>query len=190
MRNEYEYIIAKKEDAQYVLECMQKLSVELLGYNNVEREEKYIAGAIEDQDEIYIICKKNNEFVGFAGVATYHIENGKRADDTVGLITDILVRQEYRGSEVAYTLLMMSIKQLIEHKKDSAIMVVQSTNPHRFLHYAICDKLISREQYTLDSGVTLTDEILLIEDLDKVSKLSIMDIGKKAVLQRRKNKML
>ena len=188
MSDQFNYILAKKEDARYVLNCMKELSVELFGYDNVQREVKYIEYAIEDKDEIYVICEKDGEFVGFAGGATYHIEkNGKGANDNAGLITDILVKEEYRGSEVAYKLFMMIINSLIEYGKESALMVVQDTNPNRYLHYAISDEVISREVYTSENGKTYVDEILLIKDLKKIAKISMFEIGKKAALIKRKS---
>ena len=93
-----------------------------------------LATKLEEQaDEVGFFCESNNEVVGFCAICNYHVVNGERPDDDIGIISDIFVDKKYRNGDIAYKLLQYALDELIKANKSSAIIVVQEDNENRFL---------------------------------------------------------
>ena len=136
-------------------------------------------------DEYAFICEDKDTVVGYISVCTYHIVNGDRPNDDIGIIDAIYVKDNYRGTDVAYNLLQLGLNALINAGKNKSIVTVQQDNPNRFLHFALADKLIRTEEVTRADGRKTNSYDLLISDLQKLKNMSFLEIGRKAVKIRR-----
>lgn len=136
-------------------------------------------------DEFSFVCEKDGEFVGYISVCAYHVVNGERPDDDIGIIHEIYVNDEHRNGTTAYTLLQLGLKKLIECGKTRAICNVQEDNPYRYLHFAMADgNIIKTTECKRANGDTTTDYTLLI-DLKALQKMSFLDLAKKTAKFKR-----
>lgn len=134
----------------------------------------------ENADEFVFICEDNGGFIGYVEICSYHIIDGKRPNDDIGILHEIFVLDKYRNGTIAYTLLQMAIDKLIEKGKNRAICNVQEDNPNRFLHFAMANNNVIKEQEcTRKDGTKTTDYTLLI-DLHNLKNMSLMELAKKA----------
>ena len=79
-------------------------------------------------------------------------------------------------------ILKVVFNKLIKLGINSAHLQVQTYNKQRFLHYALSDKNIIKEEDVEWKGVIYKDQILLIENLQSVVNLSLKELIKKAHL--------
>lgn len=142
----------------------------------------------ENADEFAFVCEMDGKFVGYVDIATYHVENGKRPDDDIGILHDIYVDDNYRNGEIAYRLLQIASDKLIEYGKNKAICNVQEDNPNRFLHFAMADNNIINECECVRRNGSKTIDYTLLIDLHKLNKMTMLDLARKTAILRRKNK--
>lgn len=148
--------------------------------------DKELANRLENQmDEVCFLCELNDEVIGFCAICNYHVVNGERPDDDIGMISDIYVKDGFRSGEIAYNLLKLGIDELINAGKTSAIVVVQEDNPNRFLHFAIADKVLESEVIKRNNNTKTINYDLLISDLAKVKTMTARQLGAKAVKIKR-----
>lgn len=133
----------------------------------------------ENADEFAFVCELDGEFVGYIDIATYHVENGQRPEDDIGILHDIYVKDDYRNGDIAYSLLQMAVDKLLKCSKHKAICRVQADNPNRFLHFAMADNnIINESECTRRNGSKTIDYILLI-DLENLKSMTLLDLAKK-----------
>lgn len=137
-------------------------------------------------DEYAFICEDNGIVVGYISVCTYHIVNGDRPNDDIGIIDAIYVKDNYRGTDIAYNLLQLGLKALINAGKNKSIVTVQQDNPNRFLHFAMADTLLNKSKCKRKNGTVTISYDLLISDIKKVANMSSLELGKRAVKIRTK----
>lgn len=144
--------------------------------------DKELATRLDEQaDEICYFCELDNEIVGFCAICTYHIVDGERPDDDIGIISDIYVDERFRNGEIAYNLLQYALDELIKANKTSAIMIVQEDNPNRFLHFALADKILRTDIISRKNKTKTINYELLISDILKVKTLSSRDLARRAI---------
>jgi len=132
----------------------------------------------ENADEMAFVCELNGEFVGFIDVAFYHIVDGKRPDDDIGIIHDMYVEQSHRGL-ISFTLLKLAVNSLISKGKNYAICNVQEDNENRPLHFALANNnIIQESECTRKNGSKTRDYTLLI-DLHEIKDMTILQFAKK-----------
>ena len=56
--------------------------------------EKPLQPLENNADEFAFICEKDGEFIGYCDICTYHVVDGKRPNDNIGIIHDIFVKDE------------------------------------------------------------------------------------------------
>ena len=137
-------------------------------------------------DEYAFICEDKDTVVGYISVCTYHIVNGDRPNDDIGIIDAIYVKDNYRGTDIAYNLLQLGLKALINAGKNKSIVTVQQDNPNRFLHFALADSLLNKSKCKRKNGTVTISYDLLISDIKKVANMSSLEIGERAVKIRTK----
>lgn len=157
--------------------CVHMGAVELV---NSAYKDKPLPPLDENADEFVFICEDNGKFIGYVEVCSYHIVDGKRPDDDIGILHEIFVLDEYRNGTIAYTLLQMAINKLIEKGKNRAICNVQEDNPNRFLHFAMANNNVIREQECTRKDGTKTIDYTLLIDLQNLKNMSLMGLAKKA----------
>ena len=147
-----------------------------------QQNSEYALGLINKPDEISIVCEKENLLVGYIHVNTYNVQNGERTNDDVGIISDIFVKEEFRGnSEISFNLLKLGVEKLIECGKFRAICNVQEDNKYRFLHFAMADgNVIQKDKCKRNDGTETIDYTLLI-DLKKLQNTTKKELGFKAI---------
>ena len=144
--------------------------------------DKELATRLDEQaDEICYFCELNNEVIGFCAICTYHIVDGERPNDAIGIISDIYVDEQYRNGEIAYNLLQYALEELIKANKTSAIMIVQEDNPNRFLHFALADRVLSTDIISRKNKTKTINYELLISDILKIKSLSSRDLARRAI---------
>lgn len=134
----------------------------------------------ENADEFVFICEDNGKFIGYVEICSYHIVDGKRPEDDIGILHEIFVLDEHRNGTIAYTLLQMATDKLIEKGKNRAICNVQEDNPNRFLHFAMANNNIVKEQECTKKDGTKTTDYTLLIDLHNLKNMSLMGLAKKA----------
>ena len=139
----------------------------------------------ENADEFVYVCEAGDEFVGYVEVCSYHVVDGKRPDDDIGILHEIYVKDEYRGGEIAYRLLQMGIDKLLQKNKTRAICNVQEDNPNRHLHFAMAGKnVIDQKEIKRCNGKKTIDYTLLI-DLNNLKKKSMVQLARDSAKIRR-----
>ena len=139
----------------------------------------------ENADEFAFVCEDEGEFVGYIDIATYHVENGERAEDDIGMLHDIYVLDDYRNGDIAYNLLQIAVDKLLECGKNKAICNVQADNPNRFLHFAMADNNIIKESECKRRNGSKTIDYTLLIDLKKLKDMSLLDLAKKTAKIKR-----
>ncbi|MBR1987535.1 MAG: hypothetical protein IKA36_00700, partial [Clostridia bacterium] len=84
----------------------------------------------------------------------------------------IYVDKRYRNISLSYELISTLLKSLVKIGTKQAIMQVQTYNSQRFFHYALSDKNIIKSSTIEVKGKIYEDQILFIEDLEKVSTIT------------------
>lgn len=159
-------------------------ATKLLPYDD-EESLLYKKGLERMADEHCFVCEFDNEVIGYSFICTYHIVNGKRPNDSIGIISEIYVKDGYRSGDIAYNLLQLAIDTLLKAGKTSAMMSVQEDNPNRFLHFALADKLLNKEECKRKDGRITTSYDLLISDINKIKEMSSRQLAEKAIKIKR-----
>ena len=137
-------------------------------------------------DEVCYIAEENAETIGYVVYLNYWCENGARLGAEYGNINAILVKDGYKGTDVAFNLLKLALIDLANNGKTKITMTVQQDNPNRFLHFAMADTLLNKSKCKRKNGTITISYDLLISDIKKVLNMSSLEIGKRAVKIRRK----
>lgn len=137
-------------------------------------------------DEVCYIAEDGGKVIGFVMYLNYWLKDKERLGPEYGNINEILVKDGYKGTDVAYTLLKMALNDLINAGKTKITMTVQQDNPNRFLHFALADKLLDMQTCKRKNGSVTVSYDLLISDATKIKELSFLEIGKRAAKIRRK----
>ena len=176
-----------EEDIQAYVRFHKKLS-EHLKSSTEPLTEQQIAWQIvryKDGDEATFFCMLNGEVVGFINVCNYHVVDGKRPDDDIGLISDIFVDQNAQASDgghVAFKLLQLGVDELLSNGKNRAIMVVQDDNKNKHLHFSLADKVLKTSEVERRDGRKTTQYMVLISDLTKIKDMSFRELMKRSSL--------
>lgn len=130
-----------------------------------QQNSEYALGLIKKPDEICIVCEEGKQAIGYIYVNTYNVKDGERTNDDVGIISDIFVKEEFRGnSEIALNLLKRGVQKLIDCGKFRAICNVQEDNRYRYLHFAMADgNVIHKDQCKRKDGSETIDYTLMID---------------------------
>ena len=150
-----------------------------------QQQSEYALGLQNKPDEICMVCEVENEIIGYVYVNTYNVVNGERTKDDIGIISDIFVIEKYRNSSVAFELLQMGVKTLIEYGKFKAICNVQEDNKQRFLHFAMADGNVIETSTCKRKDGTQTIDYTLLIDLKKLQNTTKKELGFKAAKLRR-----
>ena len=192
MVKQYTYRLAEstKEDFMKIQELDYKLTLSLNPQAKIPTEKelkkrfKYFKNLHNKIDEFFILCEIDGEAIGYCQIGTYAILNDKRHND-VGNIIAIYVDKGHRSIVLSFTLFQKALTLLQEHGINQAIMNVQTHNEFRFLHYAICDEVISSEKYTRKDGTNSCNKLLAINDISALMTKSWRDIAREATTHRK-----
>jgi len=168
--------LATNQDAQIVKDLTNKM----YGIEYEVRGNCKIADAINNKTEIYVLAYSENKCIGFSGAS---LNNDYYADiitPDIAVIDYIYVDENARNLSVSFELISRLLKELVNIGVKSAIMQVQTFNKQRFFHYALSDKNIIKSTTEERNEQTYVDQILLIEDLNKVANMSIRELMVKA----------
>ena len=161
---------ATEKDSSIIKELINKM----YGIEYETRHSQELADAIKNNLEFYTLAIINNKVIGFAG-ASKNKEYLDLLPNTAAVIDYIYVEEDKRDLVTSYNLIKSLFKQLIDNGYSQAILQVQNFNKQRFLHYALSDKKIIKSfPNTYKAGYE--DQILLIENLNKVSNLSFAQL--------------
>ena len=163
--------IATTEDAKLV----KNLINEMYGIEYEKRSNEDFSRVIKNKEQIFVVATLSNEIIGFAGASTNSEEYLNVIKDVRAVIEYVYVKVDHRGFVEAFELMKALIKELLNNNINSALMQVQTYNKQRFLHYALSDKNIIKSTCCENYGKKYYDEILLIEDLNKVLKTNIKE---------------
>ena len=131
-------------------------------------------------DEFVFLCEEKGEAIGYIEVSNYHVVDGERPDDDIGIIGEIFIKPEYRKQDISLKLLKLGVKKLIECGKFRAICNVQEDNEYRFLHFAIADGNVVYEDKCKRKDGSETIDYTLMVDLKKLNE----DISKGRLTRR------
>ena len=149
----------------------------MYGMKYETRSIRTIANSIKNKLEFYTLAYFNNQIIGFAG-ASKNKDYLDLVEATVAVIDYIYIKENSRNLNSAYNLIKSLIKLLLDNNYTQALLQVQTFNKQRFLHYALSDKnIIKSFPNTYKKGYD--DQILLIDNLEKVYNLSLSDLLKK-----------
>ena len=132
----------------------------------------------ENSDEMAFVCEHDGDFVGFIDVAFYHVVDGERPDDDIGIIHDMYVDDKHRGL-TSFTLLKMAVDSLLSKGKNYAICNVQEDNPNRFLHFALANNNVVCERECKRRDGSKTMDYTLLIDLHETKDMTILQFAKK-----------
>ena len=168
--------IATNQDAQVIKDLINQM----YGIEYEVRENAKIVQAIDSKTEIYVLAYSDDKCIGFSGAS---LNNDYYADiitPDIAVIDYIYVDENARSLSVSFELISGLLKELVNTGVKSAIMQVQTFNKQRFFHYALSDKNIIKSTTLEKNGQPYDDQILLIEDLNKVADMSIRELMIKA----------
>lgn len=141
-------------------------------------DEKELCSVDDNADEMAFVYEIDGEFVGFIDVAFYHIVNGERPDDDIGIIHDMYVEKKHRGM-ASFTLLKMAVQALMKKGKNYAICNVQEDNDNKPLHFALANNNVVQTQECRRRDGSITTDYTLLIDLKEIKDMSINDFAKK-----------
>lgn len=170
--NNFNFKIATNQDVQTV----KYLINQMYGIEYEIRDNIKIAEAIDKKTEIYILAYVDDKCIGFSGAS---LNNDYYADiitPNIAVIDYIYIDENARNLTVSFELISKLLKELVNMGVKQAIMQVQTFNKQRFFHYALSDKNIIKSTILEKDGKTYNDQILLIEDLNKVADMSIREL--------------
>lgn len=168
--------LATKHDASNIKDLIN----EMYGIEYEVRDIEKIKEAIENKTEIYILVYENNGCVGFSGASVNNSYYSDIISSDVAVIDYIYVKENKRNISISFKLISLLMKQLINLNINKAIMQVQTFNKQRFFHYALSDKNIIKSVHVQKDEKEYEDQILLIDDLEKTSNISIKELMLKA----------
>lgn len=170
------YKFATSGDAQIV----KKLINEMYGIEYEVRDIEKIAEAIDNKTEIYLLAYRDNKIIGFSGASLNNDYYADIISRDVAVVDYIYIDKKSGDVGISFQLIRLLLKELVQMGVQKAIMQVQTYNKQRFFHYALSDKNIIQTSTIESNGKTFEDQILLIEDLKRVSNLSLKDLMLKA----------
>lgn len=170
------YKFATSSDAQIV----KKLINEMYGIEYEVRDIEKIAEAIDNKTEIYLLAYRDNQIIGFSGASLNNDYYADVISRDVAVVDYIYIDKKSGDVGISFQLIKLLLKELVQMGVRKAIMQVQTYNKQRFFHYALSDKNIIQTSTIESNGKTFEDQILLIEDLKRVSNLSLKDLMLKA----------
>ena len=174
--NNIKFKIATKQDAQII----KNLINQMYGIEYEVRDNTEIAQAIDNKTEIYILAYVDDKCIGFSGAS---LNNDYYADiitPDIAIIDYIYTDENSRNISVSFELIALLLKELVNMGVKQSIMQVQTFNKQRFFHYALSDKNIIKATTLEKNGQNYDDQILLIEDLNKVANMSLRELMLKA----------
>ncbi len=172
----YKFKMATYKDAHTIKSIINQM----YGIEYETRDNIKIAEAIDNKTEIYIFAYSDNKIIGFSGAS---LNNDYYADiitPDIAVIDYIYVCENSRNLTVSFELISQLLKELVNMGVKQAIMQVQTFNKQRYFHYALSDKNIIKSTTLQSNGQTYDDQILLIENLEKVSNITLKELMAKA----------
>lgn len=167
--------LATNKDCDIVKDLINKM----YGVEYEVRENLYIAKAIDNKTEIYVLAYSGDKCIGFSGAS---LNNDYYADIITPdiAVIDYIYTQEAKDISVSFELISRLLKELVDIGVTKAIMQVQTYNKQRFFHYALSDKNVIKTSLVESKGNMYEDQILLIEDLRKTANMSARELMLKA----------
>ncbi len=98
----------------------------------------------------------------------------------IAVIDYIYTLEDKRNIAVSFELIVRLVNKLLENGTKKAIMQVQTYNKQRFFHYALSDKNIIKTTPIEKDGEIYEDQILLINDLNKIANTTLKTLMLKA----------
>lgn len=172
----YMFKIAEAEDSEIIKELINKM----YGTTYETRENEEISKAIKDKNEIYMLAYDGDCCMGFSGAS---LNNDYYADvitPDIAVIDYIYTLEDKRNIVVSFELIVRLVNKLLENGTKKAIMQVQTYNKQRFFHYALSDKNIIKTTPIEKDGEIYEDQILLINDLNKIANTTLKTLMLKA----------
>ena len=159
--------VATQDDANAIKQMIN----EMYGFEYETRTEFELKQEIHQQHQIYILAKNGDDIIGFAGASTNSKQYQKVTTKTETVIEYIYIIPTYRNYFVAFELIKKLLTCLVQLKKTSTILQVQTFNKYRFFHYALSDKnIIKSTTCTTQTGVQYDDQILIANNIEKITK--------------------
>lgn len=174
--NNFKIKVATIQDCQIIKDLINQM----YGIEYEVRDNAKIAQAIDNKTEIYILAYVDDKCIGFSGAS---LNNDYYADiitPDIAVIDYIYTDENSRNISISFELIALLLKELVNMSVKQAIMQVQTFNKQRFFHYALSDKNIIKSTTLEKNGQYYYDQILLIEDLNKVANISIRELMLKA----------
>ena len=161
--------------------CLVKnLINQMYGIEYETRCDNDISVAINNKTEIYILAYVDDKCIGFSGASLNNEYYSDIISSDVAVIDYIYVDENLRDINISFELISQLLKELVNMGVKQAIMQVQTFNKQRFFHYALSEKNVIKSTTLERNGQTYYDQILLIEDLVKVSKITFKELISKA----------
>lgn len=129
-------------------------------------------------DRFVVFAELENEVIGYIYIENFYIFGKGNIDYSSANINDIFVLPSHRTGIVALKLLHHAIDILNKKGINKGILNVQTHNKFRFLHYAICDEVISSEYYTRSNGQQSCTKTLAIHNLQELRNKPLREILK------------
>ena len=174
--NNFKFKIAKNKDVQTI----KNLINQMYGIEYEVRENTKIAKEIDKKTEIYILAYVDDKCIGFSGASLNNEYYADIITPDIAVIDYIYTDENSRNLTVSFQLISQLLKELVNLGVKQAIMQVQTFNKQRFFHYALSNKNIIKSTTLEKDGKTYNDQILLIEDLIKISDMSVRELMLKA----------
>ena len=166
--------LATAKDAETVKDLINKMYRSEYEIRDIEK----ISQAIEEKTEIYILAYKDDACFGFSGASINNDYYKDIISPDIAVIDYIYTCENSRDVIASFELISELLKTLAKMGVKQAIMQVQTYNKQRFFHYALSNKNIIKTTPIEANGKMYEDQILLIEDVNEVSKISIRELMK------------
>lgn len=147
---------------------------------------EYKKQLLKRPDQVCYVAEDDGKVVGYIVYLNYCVMNDERLGEEYGNLNAILVKENYRGTGVAYQLLQLALNDLINNGKTKLILTVQQDNPNRFLHFAMADTVFSQDFCIRRDGTKTNSYNLLISDAEKLKNMSGLELARKAANIKRK----
>lgn len=177
-----------KDDEINIFIGFHKKLNELIGFkdNGLEDAEtlECLKQDLLSEDNYTIIAKEEDKPIGLVSV-DFSNELEFNGNNYTASIPLIFVEEKNRNGILSYELLKEALNECKNRGVISVVISVEDNNPHKFLHFALADNIIDKNQEYLTDEETVTQYILGISDIESLLSMPFSELARRVSKTRK-----
>lgn len=187
---EINYEKATEKDVKIIIKMQHRLN-EMLNLEYVKDDAfwQYFEESLKDdmRNEIssYYLAKKEDDIVGCVCIEMYEDELISEVGTFNYGVPFIFIDEKYINGKIAFNLFKMAIEEITKRGFNTLVMRVEDNNPNKYLHFALADVLLDKEEEKLITGDATTQYVLGITNISRFTNLSMKELMNMALEVKR-----